>query len=316
MKNNQENANTANTLLNLSFGSEITKYLNDPDITEIMKNDDGKMFVTSFTKGELYIGEMNAQKAWSIVTLVASHINKEVTYADPIVRAELPESGYRFEGNIPPVSTTSVFNIRKHSILDLTLDNYINSEIMTATQAEVIREAVEEHKNILVVGGTNSGKTTLCNAILNEMAKYEERIVIIEDTNELKCICRNRLFLRSTKHTSIQELLASTLRRTPKRIVVGEVRTGEAALDLIDAWNTGHSGGLSTIHANTASSGLTRLSGLIRRVSKSTLKEEIGEAIDLLISIQIDKTRRKVQEILKVNGYDKKNEEYILEKIA
>lgn len=305
-----------NNLLDISFGPLLLKYLKDPDITEVMKNDDGKVFATSFTKGNFYIGDMDAEQAWSIVTLVASHINKEVTYYDPIVSAELPENGYRFEGNIPPVSATATFNIRKHSVLDLTLDNYVENEIMTKHQAQVIREAAEEHRNILVVGGTNSGKTTLCNAILNEISKYNERIIILQDTNELKCTCENRLFLRSTKYTSIKDLLTSTLRRTPKRIVVGEVRTGEVAQDLIDAWNTGHGGGLSTVHGNDEISGLNRLSNLISRVSKSSLKEDIGEAIDLVIDIQLIGIYRKVQGVIKVKGYDKKEERFIFEKIA
>lgn len=305
-----------NKLLDISFGPLIIEYLRDPDITEIMKNDDGKLFATSFKRGDFYIGDMDAETAWGIVTLVASHVNKEVTYADPIVSAELPENGYRFEGNIPPVSATSTFNIRKHSVLDLTLENYVENEMMTQQQAETIKEAVEEHKNILVVGGTNSGKTTLCNAILNEISKYNERIIILQDTNELQCTCENRLFLRSTKHTSIKDLLVSTLRRTPKRIVVGEVRTGEVAQDLVDAWNTGHGGGVSTIHANDGLSGLTRLSNLISRISKSSLKEDIGDAIDLVIDIQIRGVYRKVQGVIKVKGYDKKEEKFIFEKIS
>ena len=153
------------SLLEISLGKKIMEYMNDKDIIEIMKNDDGKVFGDSLTKGEFYICDMDSVAAENIVKLVANHVNQEVTPENPLVSAELPGSGFRFEGNIPPVSKTSAFNIRKHSSLIFTLDDYVNSKIMTQEQANVIKSGIKDRKNILVVGGTKSGKTTLCNVL-------------------------------------------------------------------------------------------------------------------------------------------------------
>ena len=239
------------SLLEISLGKKIMEYMNDKDIIEIMKNDDGKVFGDSLTKGEFYICDMDSVAAENIVKLVANHVNQEVTPENPLVSAELPGSGFRFEGNIPPVSKTSAFNIRKHSSLIFTLDDYVNSKIMTQEQANVIKSGIKDRKNILVVGGTKSGKTTLCNALLDEIAQYNQRVIIIQDTNELQCNCENVLYLRATETVPIRRLLTSTLRRTPTRIVIGEVRDG-AALNILKAWNTGHPGGICTLHADSA----------------------------------------------------------------
>ena len=165
------------SLLEISLGKEIMEYMHDKDIIEIMKNDDGKVFADSLTKGEFYIGNMDSIAAENIVKLVANHVNQEVTPENPLVSAELPGSGFRFEGNIPPISKTSAFNIRKHSSLIFTLDDYVNSKIMTQQQADVIKKGIKDRKNILVVGGTKSGKTTLCNALLEEIAQYKQRVI-------------------------------------------------------------------------------------------------------------------------------------------
>lgn len=288
-------------LLQISLGTDIMKYLEDPAINEVMANDDGKVFVDHYKDGMYYVCNISPANARNVVTLVANHVNKEVTEKDPIVSAELPGSGFRFEGNIPPITVSSTFNIRKYSILDLSLDSYIEAGIMTERQVEIIKEAVKEHRNILVVGGTGSGKTTLCNAILNEMSKYNERIIIIQDTNELKCKVENRVFLRSTMWTTIRDLLYTTLRRTPTRIIIGEVRDG-VALNLIKAWNTGHSGGLCTLHADSASLGLMQLESYISEATAARQEIAIVNTIDLVIDIQRHGPKRKVKKIIELKG--------------
>lgn len=319
------NADNLLELLEISLGSQIMDYMRDPKIIEIMKNDDGKVFIDHITEGESYLCEMDPQNALNVVTLVASHINQEVTVQTPIVSAELPSSGFRFEGNIPPITQTAAFNIRKHTTLDLTLEDYIESKIMTPGQAATIKKAVKNKKNILVVGGTGSGKTTLCNAILNEMSQYHERIIIIQDTNELRCKCENKVYLRSTVYTSIRDLLFSTLRRTPTRIVIGEVRDG-AALNVIKAWNTGHSGGLCTLHADSAELALLQLESYIAEVSANPQEMTLVNTIDYIIDIQRVGPIRKIQGIVEVKGYrtsngdvyykaDKNTSKYIVENI-
>lgn len=288
-------------LLHISLGEEIMKYMNDPEINEIMANCDGKVFVDHYKEGMYYVCDISPERARNVVTLVANHVNKEVTEKDPIVSAELPGSGFRFEGNIPPISINSTFNIRKYSILDLDLNSYIEANIMTERQVQIIKEAVKGHRNILVVGGTGSGKTTLCNAILNEMAKYNQRIIIIQDTNELKCKVENKVFFRSTMWTTIRDLLYTTLRRTPTRIIIGEVRDG-VALNLIKAWNTGHSGGLCTLHADSASLGLMQLESYISEATAARQEIAIVNTIDLVIDIQRTGPKREVRKIIELKG--------------
>ena len=303
------------SLLEISLGKKIMEYMNDKDIIEIMKNDDGKVFGDSLTKGEFYICDMDSVAAENIVKLVANHVNQEVTPENPLVSAELPGSGFRFEGNIPPVSKTSTFNIRKHSSLIFTLDDYVNSKIMTQEQANVIKSGIKDRKNILVVGGTKSGKTTLCNALLDEIAQYNQRVIIIQDTNELQCNCENVLYLRATETVPIRRLLTSTLRRTPTRIVIGEVRDG-AALNILKAWNTGHPGGICTLHADSAERGLLQLESYIMEVSRDPQRDTIARTVNMVINLQLDGLSRKVKEIIELEGYDYDTRKYLFKQIA
>ena len=295
------------SLLEISLGKKIMEYMNDKDIIEIMKNDDGKVFGDSLTKGEFYICDMDSVAAENIVKLVANHVNQEVTPENPLVSAELPGSGFRFEGNIPPVSKTSAFNIRKHSSLIFTLDDYVNSKIM--------KSGIKDRKNILVVGGTKSGKTTLCNALLEEIAQYNQRVIIIQDTNELQCNCENVLYLRATETVPIRRLLTSTLRRTPTRIVIGEVRDG-AALNILKAWNTGHPGGVCTLHADSAERGLLQLESYIMEVSRDPQRDTIARTVNMVINLQLDGLSRKVKEIIELEGYDYDTRKYLFRQIA
>ena len=258
---------------------------------------------------------MDSIAAENVVKLVANHVNQEVTPENPLVSAELPGSGFRFEGNIPPISKTSAFNIRKHSSLIFTLDDYVNSKIMTQQQADVIKKGIKDRKNILVVGGTKSGKTTLCNALLEEIAKYKQRVIIIQDTNELQCNCENVLYLRATENVSIRRLLTSTLRRTPTRIVIGEVRDG-AALNILKAWNTGHPGGVCTLHADSAELGLLQLENYITEVSTNPQRDTIARTVNMVVNLQLDGLSRKVKEIIELEGYDYETRKYLFKQVA
>ena len=207
--------------------------------------------------------EEEADEAERVVRLVASHIHQDVTAFSPIVSAELPGNGERFEGVIPPVVTAPCFSIRKGAVSVFSLDDYVDAQTMTATQAEALSYAVLSRQNILIVGGTSSGKTTLANALLVIVADTGERVVILEDTRELQCEADDTIALRTHgKNVKLSDLVRSTLRLRPDRIIVGEVR-GPEALDMLKAWNTGHPGGIATIHANSAIAGLSRLEQLI-----------------------------------------------------
>ena len=257
---------------------------------------------------------MVAATAESLIATVASTIRSTVTRENPILECELPLvspfNGARFEAVIPPtVSPGPVFTIRRKASSVFTLDQYVTTGIMTALQCATIKRAVEERQNILVVGGTGTGKTTLTNAILAYMAEVAtaHRLVIIEDTSEIQCAAENAVILRATDTVSMLRLLKTTMRLRPDRIIVGEVRGGEA-LALLKAWNTGHPGGVCTVHANThvnaARAGLTRIEQLIQEASNSPMRELIAEAVDLIVSIAKadNEPGRLIQEVVSISG--------------
>jgi len=209
-------------------------------------------------------------------------------------------------GQLPPIVTAPTFAIRKKAIKIFTLEQYVETGVLSPRHCDVIKEAVRKHRNILVIGGTGSGKTTLINAIINEMVRSDpdERIFILEDTGEIQCAAQNFVQYHTTLDVNMTQLLKTTLRMRPDRILVGEVR-GAEALDLLDAWNTGHEGGAATLHANDAMSGLTRLESLISR-NPSAPKEImplIAEAVDMVVHITRAPHGRQIQQIIEVQGF-------------
>jgi type IV secretion system protein VirB11 len=209
-----------------------------------------------------------------------------VTRHKPIVSAELPPRGERFEGLLPPVSRAPCFAIRKPAGRIFALDDYVSSGVVTAEQRQALKDAVASRANIIVAGGTGSGKTTLANALLAEIARLNERVVLLEDTRELQCAAEDVVALRTQPGSvTLSDLVRSTLRLRPDRIIVGEVRGGEA-LDLLKAWNTGHPGGIATLHANSAQAALARLEQLAMEACTTPPTALIAEAIDLIVFIQ------------------------------
>ncbi len=176
---------------------------------------------------------------------------------------------------------------------------------MTAAQASVIRHAVASRLNIVICGGTGSGKTTLANAVIAEILSSapDDRIVILEDTAELRCTAQNVVALHTSETIDMARLLKSTMRLRPDRIVVGEVRDG-AALTLLKSWNTGHPGGISTVHSNSALSALARLEQLTAEASQQPMQAVIGEAVDLVVFVERGAGGRRVREIIRVDGFN------------
>jgi P-type conjugative transfer ATPase TrbB len=243
-----------------------------------------------------------------IIRLVASHARTEVHAASPIVSAELPPhgegAGERFEGILPPVSTAPCFSIRKPAERIYTLRDYVSDGIMSKEAALSLGQAVAGRQNILVAGGTSSGKTTLANALLAEMAHLDERVILIEDTRELQCAASDVVALRTRAgHVVMADLVRSTLRLRPDRIIVGEVR-GPEALDMLKAWNTGHPGGIATVHANSAASALYRLEQLIQECVVTVPRRLIAEAIDMIVFIAGRGLGRRIETIASVAGLD------------
>ena len=288
---------TRQQLTTLMHGLMLQEFA-DPKTVELMANPDGLLYVEKLGEPMKLIGRVSPYTVSSIIYNVAGFHGQVCDLEHPICEAEFPLDNSRFEGLLPPVVSGASFSLRKKASLIFTLDDYVKSGTMTEEQKRVILQAVTCHLNILVVGGTGSGKTTLINAIIEAMVRCseEERIVIIEDTGEIQCSAKNHVQMRSNDSTSMTELLRATLRYRPDRILVGEVRGGEA-LDLLDAWNTGHPGGCATLHANDAYAGLNRLKSLITRNPHhpNDIEALIGEAVHLVICIARFQHGRKIK---------------------
>jgi type IV secretion system protein TrbB len=290
-------------MLRTALGPLIAVWLEDPIIVEVMLNPDGRLWVDRLSGGLADTGErLAAADGERIVRLVAHHVGAEVHAARPRVSAELPETGERFEGLLPPVVTAPAFAIRKPAVAVFTLEDYVAVGIMAEVQAETLREAVRERRNILVAGGTSTGKTTLTNALLAEVAKTADRVVLIEDTRELQCSSPNLVALRTRDGVaSLSDLVRSSLRLRPDRIPIGEVR-GAEALDLLKAWGTGHPGGIGTIHAGTALGALRRLEQLIQEAVVTVPRALIAETIDVIAVLSGRGADRRLTELARVEG--------------
>lgn len=290
-------------MLRTALGPVIAAALDDPEVVEVLLNPDGALWVDRLGSGRSPSGHsLSAAAAERIVRLVAAHVRVEVHAGAPIVSAELPETGERFEGLLPPVVRAPVFAIRKRATGVIRLNQYIADDILTSSQAAYLRQAVDERKNIMIAGGTSTGKTTLANALLEEMASSGDRVILLEDTVELQCAMDDHVALRTKPGVvSMSDLVRSTLRLRPDRIIVGEVR-GKEALDLLKAWGTGHPGGIATIHAGSAHGALTRLEQLIQEVVVTIPRALIAETIDVIIFIAGRGRTRRVQDIARVVG--------------
>ncbi|MER9955231.1 P-type conjugative transfer ATPase TrbB [Mesorhizobium australicum] len=290
-------------MLRTALGPAIAGFLEDPEIVEVMLNPDGRLWVDRLSQGLAFTGEqLSFADAERIVRLVAHHVGAEVHSGHPRVSAELPETGERFEGLLPPVVAAPTFAIRKPAVAVFTLSDYVAAGIMTAEQAELLRAAVIARKNILVAGGTSTGKTTLTNALLAEVAKTGDRVVLIEDTRELQCSAPNLVALRTKDGVaSLSDLVRSSLRLRPDRIPIGEVR-GPEALDLLKAWGTGHPGGIGTIHAGSALGALRRMDQLIQEAVVTVPRALIAETIDLVTVLSGRGAHRRLAELAHVEG--------------
>jgi type IV secretion system protein TrbB len=312
-------------------GPVLMAALRDAAVVEVMLNQDGRLWIDVAGKGMHFTGHvMEAGAAESILTTCASMLHTVVTRASPILEGEFPLDGSRLQGIVAPIVRAPVFAIRKKATQVFTLEDYRSKGIIGTSlgnrsapaeaaarrshphPVEALRHAVRQRQNILIVGGTGSGKTTLANAILAEIAALcpHDRLVAIEDTMELQVTMPNSVLLRTSEEATMQRLLRATMRLRPDRIVVGEVRGGEA-LTLLKSWNTGHPGGVATIHANSAEGGLTRLSQLIyeapeaRNLTESTVAATIKEAVNLVAFIERAPTPagRALSELMQIDEY-------------
>lgn len=292
--------------LRRDMGERLLEALEDERTVEIMLNADGKLWQERLGEPMRCIGFMPRAQSEAMIKTVAGFHGLEVTRDQPMLEAEFPLDGSRFAAQLPPVVTAPTFALRKKAVALMELDDYVRSGVMTATQKDAIAEAVRAHQNILVVGGTGSGKTTLVNAIIQQMVQCDpkERVFIIEDTGEIQCSAENFVQYHTTPKVGMTGLLRASLRMRPDRILVGEVR-GPEALDLLMAWNTGHEGGAATLHANNAVAGLSRLAMLVSMHADAPAQIEplIGDCVHLIVHIERSGHGRRINQIARVNGY-------------
>ena len=293
--------------LRQAMGPVIAEALCDRMVVEVMVNPDGKIWIDKIGEGRAYTGQNLAHDdADRILRLLADHAGEVVTRDQPRISATLPVTGERFQGAFMPIVASPAFAIRKRPEVIFSLADYVDRGIMTAAMAEVLRQAAQGRQNLLIAGGTGSGKTTLANAILAEPAFSADRVVLIEDTAELQCAAPDRIEMltkRTEPQVTMTDLVRDTLRLRPDRIIIGEVRDG-SALDLLKAWNTGHPGGLATIHANSAAEALTRLEDLIGEVTQRVPHRAIAQAINIVVFIERTASGRSVREVSHVLGHD------------
>lgn len=292
-------------MLRTAMGAEIAAALADPDVVEVLLNPDGTLWLDRLSAGRAPNGvSLPPAVAERIIRLVAAHVHTEVHAGAPILSAELPETGERFLGVLPPVVRAPSFAIRKRALRIMSLEHYVSDGILTDAQAAFLRTAVRERYNIVIAGGTSTGKTTLANALLDEIAATRDRVMILEDTVELQCRSDDHVNMRVEPGVStMADLVRATLRLRPDRIVVGEVR-GPEALDLLKAWGTGHPGGIATIHAGSAHGALTRLEQLIQEVAVMPPRALIAESVNVIVFIAGRGRSRRVEDIVRVTGHD------------
>ncbi|NTJ66330.1 P-type conjugative transfer ATPase TrbB [Agrobacterium rhizogenes] len=298
-----------------ALGDHLCVALEDASVVEIMLNPDGRLFIERLGHGVTEAGIMTPAAAEVVIGSVAHALQSEADDERPIISGELPIGGHRFEGLLPPIVSGPAFTIRRRASRLIPLDDYVTSKVMTEAQASAIRSAIDARMNIVISGGTGSGKTTLANAIIAEivLSAPDDRMVILEDTAEIQCAAENAVCLHTSDTIDMARLLKSTMRLRPDRIIVGEVRDG-AALTLLKAWNTGHPGGVTSIHSNTAMSALRRLEQLTAEASQQPMQEVIGEAVDLVVSIERTGKGRRVREVIHIEGY--RNNHYQTEHYA
>ena len=311
------------------YGEMMARYLGpvilgafaDDDVTEIYLNpQDGAVRFDTRSRGRVESGaRLDGPRVEMFLNSVAASLGLTLGADSPRLEAELPTLGFRgsrLQGFVPPVTPAPAFNIRKPPAVIYSLDDYVAAGTVSALHRSEFHRAVLAHRNILIAGGTNSGKTTLANALLKEVTDLfpAERIVILEDTVELQCVAMDHLALRTGPNMTLAQLVKSALRTSPNRIVVGEVR-GSEALDLLDAWATGHPGGVATVHASSAEGALLRLDRLAQRANVPPQHHLVAEAIHLIAVVEGSNAGRRVTDLVRVAGLDRADR-YVLDRSA
>lgn len=301
--------------LSFNFGPEIMEAFADASVLEIMLNDDGKVWIERFGRPMEQHCTLSSSLALNVFQLLATANHVTVGEHRPSLQAVLPAErfgGARFQGFLPPVAGSPTFCIRKRPTRVFTMTDYVSRGILPEAGASALREAIRTRKNIVVVGGTGSGKTTFVNALQHELSLIcpHERQLVLEDTREIQSDNPNTVYLTATDAVTLADLIVGALRYRPDRIHIGEVRDG-AALNLLKAWNTGHPGGIGTYHADSAEEALPRMEELVEEATPAPKQALIGRALDVIVYLRKTPEGRKVTDILGVEKWDGNAREYI-----
>lgn len=290
-----------------ALGGTVLAGLEETGVVEILANPDGRLVLDRIGEGRRDTGQvLSSESRERAIRLIADYVGETVTRENPRLSGVLPGTGERFQAVLPPVAAGPAFSIRKRPAVIWRLDDYVRDGVMTGDQADALRTAACDRRNILISGGTGSGKTTLANAVLAEPAFAEDRVFLIEDTPELQCSAWDVVGVvtrRTPVAIGVADLVRDALRMRPDRIVIGEMRDGAAALETLKSWNTGHPGGLSTVHANSAAEALSRMEDLIGEVASQVSQRMIGDAVDCIVHIRRTPAGRRVEAVIAVNGF-------------
>ncbi len=291
-------------MLSTAMGAEIMMFLQDDQVIEIMLNPDGQLVVERLRQGKQLTGHyIPPSQSENIIKLVAAYKNQITDSESPEVATEIPFRGARFQGWLPPVVSQPTFAIRKRALQIFSLQAYVDAGTLTQSVCNYLQQAVKARKNVMIVGGTGSGKTTFANALLAELAGCDDRILVIEDLPELQLKAKDVVHMVTTPQVTMRDLVKGSLRMRPDRIIIGEVRDG-SALELLKGWNTGHPGGVCTLHANSAESAPLRLEDLIQEVVVTVPRNLITQAIDLIVFIERGQAgQRHIRQICELSGY-------------
>lgn len=293
-----ESAQRRRAALDHALGGDILGALATPEVVEVLANPDGRIVLDRLGAGRHDTGwRMAAAGRERVIRLVADYVGEPVTREDPRLSGVLP-TGERFQAFMPPVCAQPAFSIRKRPAMVWTLDDYVAQHILQPDQAGALRDAVRLRRNLLISGGAGSGKTTFANALLAEPTFAGDRVFLIEDTPELHCSAWDLVAVLTRRHPKpigVADLVRDALRMRPDRIVVGEMRDGATALETLKAWNTGHPGGLSTLHANSAVDVRARLEDLLTEVLPRIPERLLDQAVDVVAHIQRTGAGRRVE---------------------
>ncbi len=283
--------------------------LKDDDIIEIVCNANGIVWQLDRTDTWNEIDNLSHAKADSILSTVAALTDNIINTGSPQIQCAFPLDGSRFQGLVPPAVPAPIFDIRKHSRHIYSIDEYVEANIISFEQAKCIEQAIVSRKNILISGGTCSGKTTLAKTLI-ELAYFRgnhgERFIVIEDTKELHCSASNIVSMHAYTRELLSRFTQVAMRLRPDRVILGEVR-GREAYDLMYLLNSGHPGSFTTIHANDARLALHKFLMLARESGEEVHPERVVECFDVVIAIKRTPSGLRVDEVVEVSGYQETN---------